>query len=103
MNYRVPKGTIEAAQSLLANPAMRIRQVHQITLRDADDNEDQPKLVTFVPIGNIIGIAVHPHGTVPADADFVFVSAEAFGNMLPALGFTAGLRHVPSLELVAPK
>ena len=104
-SYKVPQGTVEAARSLLASPGLRVDQVHEIVLRGEDANEDPEtaRVVRFVPIGGVIGIAITPHGEMAKDADFVFVSARAFGSAIPALGFTGSVSASPQMYLHSPE
>jgi hypothetical protein len=79
-------------QRLLAKAlgVTEVHQVHQIVLREVDayaDDKDVGCVVLF-PIGGVLGIAIVKEGEWPRDEDIVFVSASAFGNALPALGFT---------------
>jgi copper oxidase (laccase) domain-containing protein len=100
MNHRVPEGTRLAAQALLAEANRSfVEQVHQIVLRDVDANEDKPRLLTLMPLGDVIGVAITEDGVFPQDKDILFVSASAFGNCLPALGFTG---RAPAFFLVPP-
>jgi hypothetical protein len=66
-----------------------IAQVHEVRLREVDAYaEDEHPVVVLIPIGNVIGVAIVPNHQPVKDSDIVFVSASAFGNALPALGFT---------------
>lgn len=105
-NYKIPEGTLDAARGLLAEmqTVKSVTQVHEICLRSEDFNEDpETPIVHFVPIGNVIGIAIAPPDVIPKDSDFVFVSAHAFGNMIPALGFTISAKPVEIGFLNDPK
>ena len=104
MNYKVPQGTVDAARSLLGSKAMHVSQVHEITLRTEDPNAEVEtmRVVRLVPIGNVIGIAITNASEVAKDADFVFVSASALGNAIPALGFTGAVRPADTLVIVPP-
>ena len=95
------KAVIAAAQRLLAEAtSLEVRQVHEITLREVDAYaEDNVPVVTFIPIGGVIGIAVHRQDELIKDSDIVFVWAGAFANMLPALGFTAA---GPAVAIISP-
>lgn len=78
-------------QRLFAKALTRndVEQVHQIVLREVDAYaEDRVPCVVLIPIGGVIGVAIVKEGEWPRDEDIVFVSASAFGNALPALGFT---------------
>ena len=102
-SYKVPKGTIDAARTLLAGTG-NIDQVYEIVLRSHDGNEDEAEArkVYFVPIGPVIGIAIVRGTSRPVDEDFIFVSASAFGNVLPALGFRFVGRSYPAVVLEDP-
>lgn len=96
------KAVVAAAQRLIAEAhGFDYQQVHQITLREVDAYaEDNVPCVTFIPIGNVIGVAVHRQDELIKDSNIVFVAAAAFGNTLPALGFTA---VGPTVSIVAPQ
>lgn len=97
----IPEGTVKAAQLLLAAATrFHVEQVNSITLREVDAREDKPRLLTLIPLGPVIGVGVHPDGTLPQDADLVFVSAAALANCLPALGYSA---RSPAVAIVAPQ
>ena len=101
MNGRVPQGTIDAARSLLAEvDQLRVHQVHKVILRDIDANEDNPRILHLVPIGGVLGVAITREAELPEDADFIFVSMEALGAAMPALGFHA---RPPVAYLVPPE
>lgn len=100
-DYERPQGVVEAAKKLLSEGD--VSQVYQVTLRDCDKYEDKPRMVTFIPIGSVIGIAVHAHGTFPKDSEIVFVAAAALGNAIPALGFTGAVRRADALVLQHPE
>ena len=104
-SYKVPQGTIDAARTLLADPSWGVRQVYEIVLRDHEHSVDdtEARKVYLVPIGGVIGIAVVRGTERPKDEDFCFVSAAAFGNTLPALGFTWLMDAPPRLSIVPPK
>jgi hypothetical protein len=94
-----PEGVTDAARALLAGND-DIKAVYEITLRDVDRFDEAPRLLTLIPIGSVIGVAVHDFGTRPKDEEIVFVAASALGNALPALGFTA---TGPAVSIVAPR
>lgn len=106
-SYKVPQGTIDAAKTLLAAGEKYgyVTQVYEVVLRDHDSNADpeEARKVYLVPIGSTIGVAVVTGRERPKDADFAFVSAAAFGNALPALGFTVAVRPVGASYLVSPE
>lgn len=89
MNYKVPKGTVDAARSLLAaGEGLHVNQVHDITLRDIDADEDNPSMLVLIPLGGVLGVAIRKGDEIIEDKDILFVSMSALGNCLPALGFS---------------
>jgi len=96
------KDIITAAQRILAEGnSLNYDQVHEITLREVDAYvEDNFKVVTFIPIGGIIGIATHRKDEVIQDSDIVFVGASAFSHLFSALGFIAA---TPAIAIIPPR
>ena len=79
---------IDAARRLLgAGEGAWAQQAYEVVLREADRYDDDPRLVWFVPIGNVIGIATKRGEERPTDKDWVFVPLAALGAALPAFGF----------------
>jgi len=78
------KDIITAAQRILAEGnSLNYDQVHEITLREVDAYvEDNFKVVTFIPIGGIIGIATHRKDEVIQDSDIVFVGPSVFSTWI---------------------
>ena len=73
------------------NTGGNVRQVDDIILRDIDANEDDPRRVHFIPIGEAIGFAITRGRAQPEDKDIVFVSSHALGAAFAALGFSTVL------------
>jgi hypothetical protein len=65
-----------------------VRQVDSVVLRDIDANEDNPRRVHIIPIGEAIGFAITDSRAAPDDKDIVFVSSHALGAVFAALGFS---------------
>jgi hypothetical protein len=65
-----------------------IRQVDSIVLRDMDANEENPRRVHLIPIGEAIGVAITTSRAAPEDKDIVYVSSHALGAAFAALGFS---------------
>jgi hypothetical protein len=65
-----------------------VRQVDSIVLRDMDANEERPRRVHIIPIGEAIGFAITGDRSAPDDKAIVFVSAHALGAAFAALGFS---------------
>ena len=80
----------EEARRILAWHAHggNVRQVDSIVLRDMDANEETPRRVHIIPIGEAIGFAITTDRAAPADKDIVFVSSHALGACFAALGFS---------------
>jgi hypothetical protein len=76
-----------------------VRQVDSIVLRDMDANEDAPRRVHLIPIGEAIGFAITDDRAAPDDKAIVYVSSHALGAAFAALGYsvvpTAGGAIVP--------
>lgn len=76
-----------------------VRQVDSIVLRDMDANEEHPRRIHIIPIGEAIGFAITSDRAAPDEKDIVFVSSHALGAAFAALGFsvvpTAGGAIVP--------
>ena len=64
-----------------------VRQVDSIVLRDIDANEENPRRVHIIPIGEAIGFAVTSDRAAPDDKEIVFVSSHALGAAFSALGY----------------
>ena len=79
-----------AAQRILkAGDGHWAHQADEIVIREADGNEENPRLVFIIPLGNVIGFAVVRGTERPKDEDIAFVSAHAVASALPAMGFMA--------------
>ena len=87
---RRDKVVTEEARRLLSwhNDGGNIRQVDDIILRDMDANEDDPRRVHLIPIGEAIGFAITKGRAQPDDQDIVFISAHALGAAFAALGYS---------------
>lgn len=88
----------ELVKLLASANALDVAHAHEVVLRDHDSNDDDPRLVTFIPIGSVLGIAVKRKSAGPVeDADIAFVSLQAFASILGTLGlaFTQGAAIVP--------
>jgi len=102
MNPHDPaKPSTEAARHLLAWAASggHIRQVDSIVLRDFDANEDEPRLLHIIPIGEAIGFAITTSRAAPDDKDILWVSSVGLAGAIGALGFGV----VPGAALVPPR
>ena len=85
----IPKGTIDAARMLLGEATqLNVHQVHDITLRDIDAYQENPRVLVLIPLGGTLGVAIRKDDEELEDKDILFVSMAALGNCLPALGFT---------------
>lgn len=65
-----------------------VRQVDSVVLRDMDANEENPRRVHIIPIGEAIGFAITDSRAAPEDKDIVFISSHALGAVFSALGYT---------------
>ena len=65
-----------------------VRQVDSIVLRDIDANEEHPRRVHIIPIGEAIGFAITSDRSEPDPKDTVWVSSHALGASFAALGFS---------------
>ncbi len=95
----------EAARELLAKggASYNVHQAESIILRDADPNEENPRLLHLIPLGSVVGIAITPFNTLPQDKDIIFVAASALGNALPAMGFTVAYQPMTQSYIMPPK
>ena len=93
----------QEARRLLAwaSQGGNVRQVDSIVLRDMDANEENPKRVHIIPIGEAIGFAITDGRAAPDDKEVVWVSSHALGAVFAALGFSV----VPTAggAIVAPR
>ena len=78
-----------------------VRQVDSVVLRDMDANEDNPRRVHIIPLGEAIGFAITDDRSAPEDKAIVWVSSHALGASLASLGFTAAVGV--GAALVAPR
>ena|ERR1035437_2150127 len=95
-----------AAQKLVAEGQRNnVNQVHEIVLRDVDayQSEEKLRVLTLIPIGEVVGVAIHPANRKPTDAEILFISVHALGSSLPALGFRAGTAIVQTQTLIHPQ
>ena len=104
-NHKITPEIIQAAQALFSSNLGDIKQVHEIHLRDVDQNADPEnfRTVVLIPIGSILGIAITKNHAAVEDRDIVFVSMDALGNALPALGFTVAFAARPTSYIVHPR
>jgi hypothetical protein len=65
-----------------------VRQVDSVVLRSMDANEDKPRRVHVIPIGEAIGFAITNDRAAPDDDEIVFVSSHALGAVFAALGYS---------------
>ena len=82
------------------------RQVHEVVVREHDANEDRPRFLHLVPLGDVLGVAITRSATageerppVVEDEDFIFVDFVTFTSTLGALGLTAA----PGVAVSEPK
>ena len=88
----------EAVKLVAESTGTDVLGVHEVVLRDHDMNDEDPRLVTFIPIGPVLGIAIKRTSLGPVeDADIAFVSMQAFASAVSALG----LLVVPGAAIVA--
>lgn len=88
------------AQRLHADASKQwIEQAEAIVLREADANEENPRMVEFAPSGNVLGIRVYRKDDPPKSEDegMAFISIHAFTAMLGSLGLVL----VPGSAIVA--
>jgi hypothetical protein len=103
-NYKIPNETIQAAQALLASADhLNYHQVHEVVLREIDGNADPENCQTvhLIPIGGVLGVVTSKVGATYEDKDIVFVSIQALGSALYALGFKTRLYNI-GVELIPP-
>ena len=84
-------GNVEQeARRLLAwhSAGGNVRQVDSIVLRDIDANEDHPRRIHIIPIGEAIGFAITDDRAAPGEEEIVWVSSHALGACFAALGFS---------------
>ena len=84
-------GNVEQeARRLLAwhSAGGNVRQVDSIVLRDIDANEDHPRRIHIIPIGEAIGFAITNDRAAPREEMIVWVSSHALGACFAALGFS---------------
>jgi hypothetical protein len=62
--------------------------VDSIVLRDFDANEEHPRRVHIIPVGEAIGFAITDDRAAPDDKAIVWVSSHALGAAFAALGFS---------------
>ncbi len=65
-----------------------VRQVDSIVLRDMDANDENPRRVHLIPVGEAIGFAITKDRAAPEDKDIMWVSSHALGAAFAALGYS---------------
>ena len=82
------ENVLDAARQLVAQPNQYkyVEEVISVSLRDVDSYEDNPSVVTFLPIGPVIGIVTHRHNMPYEDKDIVFVATKAFLQVVALTG-----------------
>ena len=84
-----------------ASSGGNVRQVDSVVLRDIDANEENPRRVHIIPIGEAIGFAITADRGEPDDKEVVFVSSHALAAAFSALGFT--VHPTPGYGIDAPR
>lgn len=98
-----PRTIEQEARRILAWSAHggNVRQLDSVVLRSMDANEDAPRRVHIIPIGEAIGFAITADRAAPDEDAIVFVSSHALGAAFAALGYrvvpTAGGAIVPPM------